>query len=54
MILKISRIIVLSTLNGYVADPDANFDWGVPADDMHTFVNDLERSVGTCPTRCAG
>src|SRR5437016_1338614 len=37
----------IMSLDGYVADEDGNFDWAVPDDEVHTFVNDLERPVGT-------
>ncbi|WEO77243.1 dihydrofolate reductase family protein [Cryobacterium sp. SO2] len=37
----------ITSLDGYVADADGNFDWSTPSDEVHTFVNDLERSVGT-------
>jgi dihydrofolate reductase len=37
----------ITSLDGYVADQDGNFDWSVPDDEVHTFVNDLERPVGT-------
>jgi dihydrofolate reductase len=37
----------ISSLDGYVADEDGNFDWAAPDEDVHTFVNDLERKVGT-------
>ncbi len=37
----------IASLDGYVADEDGNFDWGAPDDEVHAFVNDLERSVGT-------
>jgi dihydrofolate reductase len=30
-----------------VADEDGNFDWAAPDEEVHSFVNDLERSVGT-------
>jgi dihydrofolate reductase len=30
-----------------VADEDGNFDWAEPDEEVHSFVNDLERSVGT-------
>ena len=37
----------ITSLDGYVADEDGNFDWAVPDEEVHTFVNDLERPVGT-------
>src|SRR5256885_14963851 len=37
----------ITSLDGYVADEDGNFDWAVPDEEVHTFVNDLERTVGT-------
>ena len=37
----------IASLDGYVADEDGNFDWAAPDEEVHTFVNDLERSVGT-------
>ena len=30
-----------------MADQDGNFDWAAPGEEVHTFVNDLERPVGT-------
>jgi hypothetical protein len=30
-----------------VADEDGRFDWGEPDEEVHTFINELERSVGT-------
>ena len=38
---------VIASLDGYVADEDGNFDWAVPDEEVHTFINDLERPVGT-------
>jgi dihydrofolate reductase len=35
------------SLDGYVEDRSGNFDWAEPDEDVHAFVNDLERSVGT-------
>ena len=35
------------SLDGYVADRDGNFDWAAPDEEVHGFVNDLERPVGT-------
>lgn len=37
----------LMSLDGYVADEDGKFDWAQPDEEVHTFVNDLDRSVGT-------
>jgi dihydrofolate reductase len=37
----------LASLDGYVADEDGNFDWAKPDEEVHTFVNDLERQIGT-------
>jgi dihydrofolate reductase len=37
----------ITSLDGYVADADGNFDWAVPDEEVHTFINDLERPVGT-------
>jgi dihydrofolate reductase len=37
----------ITSLDGYVADEDGNFDWAAPDEEVHGFVNDLERPVGT-------
>jgi dihydrofolate reductase len=39
----------ITSLDGYVADEDGNFDWAVPDEEVHAFINDLERPVGTYP-----
>jgi len=35
------------SLDGYVADKEGKFDWAAPDEEVHTFVNDLERKIGT-------
>jgi dihydrofolate reductase len=37
----------ITSLDGYIADEDGNFDWAEPDEEVHSFVNDLERPVGT-------
>ena len=37
----------IASLDGYVADEDGNFDWAAPDEEVHRFVNDLERPIGT-------
>ena len=33
----------ITSLDGYVADKAGNFDWAAPDEEVHRFVNDLER-----------
>jgi dihydrofolate reductase len=37
----------ITSLDGYVADAEGNFDWSAPDAEVHAFVNDLERPIGT-------
>ena len=37
----------ITSLDGYVADEHGNFDWTAPDEEVHAFVNDLERDIGT-------
>ena len=37
----------IASLDGYVADEDGNFDWAVPDEEVHAFINDLDRPIGT-------
>ena len=37
----------IMSLDGYMADPKGNFDWSAPDEEIHAFINDLERDVGT-------
>ena len=39
--------LAIESLDGYVADEDGKFGWGEPDEEVHTFVNDLARPVGT-------
>ena len=38
---------VITSLDGCVADEEGNFDWAAPDEDVHAYVNDLERPIGT-------
>jgi len=37
----------LASLDGYVEDSTGNFEWAAPDEQVHAFVNDLERPIGT-------
>jgi dihydrofolate reductase len=37
----------LASLDGYVEDGDGRFDWAAPDEEVHAFVNDFERPIGT-------
>src|SRR3954469_184022 len=37
----------ITSLDGYVADRDGSFEWSVPDEEVHRFVNDLQRQIGT-------
>jgi RibD C-terminal domain len=37
----------ITSLDGYIADETGKFDWSRPDEDVHSFVNDLERPIGT-------
>ena len=37
----------LASLDLYVADEDGNFDWAAPDEEVHAFLNDALRPVGT-------
>jgi dihydrofolate reductase len=45
----VARLVysVIASLDGYVADEDGRFDWSEPDEEVHAFVNDLMRPVGT-------
>jgi dihydrofolate reductase len=37
----------ITSLDGYVEDGQGRFDWAAPDDEVHAFINDLERPIGT-------
>ena len=37
----------ITSLDGYIADADGRFDWAEPDQEVHAFINDLARPVGT-------
>jgi dihydrofolate reductase len=37
----------IGSLDGYVEDVDGGFEWAAPDDEVHAFVNALERGAGT-------
>jgi dihydrofolate reductase len=38
---------VIASLDGYIEDEDGRFDWAEPDEEVHAFVTDLARPVGT-------
>ncbi|MEV6343684.1 dihydrofolate reductase family protein [Actinoplanes sp. NPDC051851] len=37
----------ITSLDGFIADEQGRFDWSTPSEEVHAFVNDLERPIGT-------
>jgi dihydrofolate reductase len=37
----------IASLDGYVADAGGGFEWAAPDEEVHAYVNDLERPIGT-------
>jgi len=38
---------MITSVDGYVSDPDGEFGWGAPDAESHDFVSELSRSIGT-------
>jgi dihydrofolate reductase len=38
---------ITTSLDGFVADKNGDFDWAMPSEEVHAFVNDIVRNVGT-------
>src|ERR1700734_63959 len=45
--MAILTYVAIASLDGYVEDEEGRFDWAAPDDEVHAFVNDLERPIGT-------
>jgi dihydrofolate reductase len=45
----VSKLIysAITSLDGYIADEDGTFDWAMPDAEVHTFINELTRPIGT-------
>lgn len=37
----------ISSLDGYIEDMEGKFDWSEPDEEVHSFINNLERTAGT-------
>jgi dihydrofolate reductase len=45
----VARLVyaAITSLDGYTADDNGNFDWAAPDPEVFAFINDLERDFGT-------
>jgi dihydrofolate reductase len=45
----VARLVypVITSLDGYVVDAEGSFAWAQPDEEVHAFVNDCERAIGT-------
>ena len=41
------KYTAITSLDGFIEDEEGRFDWAEPDAEVHTFVNDLERPIGT-------
>jgi dihydrofolate reductase len=39
--------LITTSLDGYAADKNGKFDWAMPTEEVHTFVNEALHNVGT-------
>jgi dihydrofolate reductase len=37
----------IASLDGYIEDENGKFDWAAPDEEVHAFINELERPIGT-------
>lgn len=46
---SVARLIysTIASLDGYVADEHEDFGWSAPDEEVHAFINDLQRPIGT-------
>jgi dihydrofolate reductase len=46
---RVGRLIysAITSIDGYVEDAHGSFEWAAPDEEVHAFVNDQERTVGT-------
>ena len=47
--MHVARLIysAITSLDGFIEDPDGGFEWGAPDEEVAAFVNEQERSTGT-------
>jgi dihydrofolate reductase len=45
----VARLIynVIASLDGFIEDAEGKFDWAAPDDEVHAFVNELQRPIGS-------